>query len=153
MKWIRDNKEKIAFPDQDAINAVCNDKILRLNNTYNKQLTLYNYHEFDGNAHIAHFLSAIKPWMWKYPRNIDKLYVSYMPSLFARITTRLKHDLNQLKRFCFHITYKAPLIKGRIVAQYKYYLFNICVLTKNKNSIDFKKAVQIKKEMQNVNKH
>lgn len=148
IKWINENKENIVFPDQDAINAVSDNKILRINNTYNKQLTLDNYHEFDGDAHIAHFLSGIKPWMWKYPRNIDNLYVSFMPSILSRIITHIKHDLSQLKHFCFHIKYKAPLINGKIVAQYKYYIFNVCVFTQNKNSIDFKQAVKIKKDLQ-----
>lgn len=146
VQWLSQNKNKAIFPDQDAINVVCDKRILRVNNSFNKQIAIDDYNKLDNDAYIAHFLSAKKPWMIKHPRNVDKLYVTYITSFTSKMIVHTKHNLYRLGQFCFHVKHSVNLIKGQIVPVHKYYVFNICVFTKRHISIDIKRAFEIKKE-------
>lgn len=139
IKWLHDNPDIAIFPDQDAINIVCNGKIMITDSLYNKMIEPRHYIVFNNKPYIAHFLSKIKPWMWGYPSKFDNLYISYMPTKFLRIKTKIMHIFNifNIMNFIFHVNHVMPLVKHKVLNQYKYYIFNICVYTKTVGEQDF----------------
>lgn len=62
--FIRKNDGNLTFPDQDAINVVCQNTILLLPRTYNSLQNFWN--EVDLNPKIIHFCGRIKPWNFDY---------------------------------------------------------------------------------------
>lgn len=138
IRWIFDNPEKAKFPDQDAINVVCDRKIERVSNLYNKQFATNDIIKLDTKPTVVHFLSAIKPWMKKSPVAYSKLYRKYIPSLFDKTSVLVKQILFNSKYFIYHEKYAMSLKQTKITEQVKYYVFNIKVWTKtlSKNKTD-----------------
>lgn len=130
IQWIHDNPKQAIFPDQDAINIIGDGKIFRINNIYNKQITAENPTKLEIQPFIMHFLSALKPWMYNAPLKYSKIYRQYMPSQFA---TFLKQFFYSVRYFCYHKKYAMTMKHRMILKQMKYYIFNICVHTKNLN--------------------
>ncbi len=130
IRWIFENPETAKFPDQDAINIICDGKIERVSNLYNKQFATNDVIKLDTKPTIVHFLSAIKPWMKKSPVGYSKLYRKYIPSLFAKTSVLLKQIVFNSKHFIYHAQYSMSLKHTKITEQIKYYVFNIKVWTK-----------------------
>lgn len=141
IQWIHDHSDIAKFPDQDAINSICDKKILRLNNMYNKQFATTDLIDWEKKPVIAHFLSAIKPWMKTSPLGYAKVYRSYIPTTRQHTIVYLSQILYSSKYFFFHKQYTMTMTNMNIVEQIKYYLFNIHIYTKtlkngNNNLID-----------------
>ena len=130
IQWIFDNSQIAKFPDQDAINVVCDGKIERVNNIYNKQFATNDTINLKTLPVIAHFLSATKPWMPKSPIKYSHLYRTYIPSFLARTYVLIKQIVFNSKHFLYHEKYFMKLEKTKVKEQIKYYIFNICVWTK-----------------------
>lgn len=130
IKWIHDHSDIAKFPDQDAINVVCDKKILRLNNMYNKQFATNDFIDWRKKPVIAHFLSAIKPWMKTSPLGYAKIYRSYIPNIRQRTLVFLSQILYSSKYFFFHKQYAMTVKNMSVIEQVKYYLFNIHIYTK-----------------------
>jgi lipopolysaccharide biosynthesis glycosyltransferase len=133
IKWLYANTDKAVFPDQDAINTVCDGKIVRISNLYNKQFAPNERIACDKHPVIIHFLSAVKPWMAKAPVSYSKLYRQYIPCKIQKYIILATQLIWQSKDFCFHKKHSMTLQHAKIVEQNKYYLFNICVFTKKLN--------------------
>lgn len=130
IQWIHDNPETAKFPDQDAINIIANDKILRLNNIYNKQFATNDLIDWSKKYVIAHFLSAIKPWHYNTTSSYSRKYRKYIPNKFKAFRIYIFQKIHELKYFCFHEKYIMKLVDMKIVEQIKFYVFNICIKTK-----------------------
>ena len=150
--WLRNNPDKAIYPDQDAINCVCNGKILRIDNIHNKMVCDDDNITNIDNAKIVHFLSEIKPWHSKSHSKFNRIYLQYAPQISDKIYIRIKQILDSIKNFCFHRKYVMPLKKSRILKQYKYYICNICVYTKtlDKTTPDLITILKKAKESKNV---
>lgn len=130
IKWIHDNPETAKFPDQDAINVVCDGKIERVNNLYNKQFATNDTVNLENKPFIVHFLSAIKPWMKNAPIKYSALYRTYIPSTIQRLNVLTKQIIFNSKHFIYHEKYAMKLEKTKVIEQIKYYIFNVHVWTK-----------------------
>ena len=130
VRWLHDNPDKAMFPDQDAINTICDGKILRLNNIYNKQFAPNDKIILEKQPVIIHFLSAVKPWMWNAPIAYSKMYRQYMPTKTRQLWTLISQLAWHSKYFCFHKKFSMKLQQTKIIEQVKFYVFNICVHTK-----------------------
>lgn len=150
VRWLHDNPDKAMFPDQDAINTICDGKILRLNNMYNKQFAPNDKIILEKNPVIIHFLSAVKPWMRNAPITYSKIYRQYIPSKIQQIRVLGLQIIWHSKYFVFHKKYSMKLQQTKILEQIKFYLFNICIKTKtlkkqNMDLIDILKNNKSKK--------
>lgn len=154
VRWLHDNPEIATFPDQDAINAVCDGRILRVNNIYNKQFAPNETISSDVNPVIIHFLSAIKPWMWRAPIKYSQIYRLYMPNKLCRLRTVLSQFLYHSKHWCFHKTNTMKLEKIKVVEYIKYYVFNICIHTSvsKKQHMDIVSMLKYNKDKADVHK-
>lgn len=155
IEWLRNNQKIAQFPDQDAINAVYNDKILSVPNLYNKQYAPTEKISVGNQPWIIHFLSAIKPWMYKSPTQYSYEYIRHVPKYPRFILARLLHIIYLWQYFCFHKKHVMPMVKNKILEQEKYYIFNICVHTKtiDDSRPDLITLLQQIKETRNANKH
>ena len=136
VQWIYDNPETAKFPDQDAINIIANNKILRINNIYNKQFATNDLIDWSKQYVVAHFLSAIKPWHYNAPSSYSRKYRKYIPNKFSAFRIYVSQKIHELKYFCFHEKYVMKLVNMKIVEQVKFYVFNMCIKTK---TLDTKK--------------
>ena len=134
IKWIHDNSDIAKFPDQDAINVVCDKKILRLNNMYNKQFATTDLIDWTKKPVIAHFLSAIKPWMKTSPLGYAKVYRSYIPTTRQHTKVYLSQLAYSSKYLFFHKQYSMTMKNMNIIEQVKYYFLNIHIYTKTLNN-------------------
>lgn len=137
IEWIHNNSNIAKFPDQDAINVVCDNKIARVNNMVNKQFATNDILHVDTNHVIVHFLSAIKPWMAGAPIKYSRLYRTYIPSHITRNYVLLKQIIFNSRHFIYHAKYSMTLKQTKVIEQVKYYIFNIHVWTrtlKNQNA-------------------
>lgn len=73
MEFLKENSEKIVFPDQDALNAVLYDKVLILNDKWNRPA--FRSHRNPSYA-ILHYITWKKPWSHN-PRGKDQ-YLKYL---------------------------------------------------------------------------
>ena len=131
IKWIHDNPQLAKFPDQDAINVVCDGKILRTNNLYNKQFATTDIINIENKPFVIHFLSAKKPWMWNAPVKYSELYRTYVKNKLRRNIILFKQIIHKSGHFCFHKQYGTRLEKTTIKEYKKYYIFNIRIYTKH----------------------
>ncbi len=145
IQWLYNNSDIAIYPDQDAINVVCNNKILPLSNLYNKMIEPRHYVVIEQRPFILHFLSEVKPWMWKYSSKFDLLYLPYIPTKFIRTRIRIEHFIMDVKNFCFHTKHSMILDKSNVLDQCKYYIFNMCVYTKNIAKYNFIEIFKQKK--------
>ena len=106
-RFLEENYERIVMHDQDILNCVLEDRIYKLDRTWNCQVTKTHkcrkmgFHELSKTANILHFIGHKKPWMWNCnaPRRVEYWkYESILEdaSLFMLI----------LKKFMFYITSK-----------------------------------------------
>ena len=130
IRWIFDNTDTAKFPDQDAINVVCDGKIERVSNLYNKQFATTDSVKLDNQPFIVHFLSAIKPWMKTAPVGYSKIYRKYIPSIIDKTIVWLKQILFNSRHFLYHAKYTMTLKQTKITEQVKYYVCNIKVWTR-----------------------
>ena len=137
-QWIFDNPDMAKFPDQDAINVICDGKIERVNNMYNKQFATNDTVKLDNKPVIVHFLSAIKPWMKNAPIKYSAIYRKYIPCIFDRLCVLGKQILFNSRYFIYHEKYTMVLKQTKITEQVKYYIFNIKIWTRtiSKNKTD-----------------
>ncbi|MBQ1996887.1 MAG: glycosyltransferase family 8 protein [Alphaproteobacteria bacterium] len=153
IQWIHNNPKLAKFPDQDAINVVCDGKILRVSNLYNKQFATTDTIKIDTKPFIIHFLSAIKPWMWKAPVKYSQLYRSYTPNKIQSIIILAKQLVQKTRHLCFHTKYGTFLEKTTVKEYKKYYIFNVCIHTKHfkHRHNDLIQMLQQNKSKQNAN--
>jgi lipopolysaccharide biosynthesis glycosyltransferase len=137
-QWIFDNPDTAKFPDQDAINVVCDSKIERVNNLYNKQFATNDRIKLDNMPFIVHFLSAIKPWMKTAPVVYSRIYRKFIPSIFDKIFVLIKQIIFSSRHFLYHEKYAMTLKRTKITEQIKYYVCNVKVWTRtiSKNKSD-----------------
>ncbi|MCD2502364.1 glycosyltransferase family 8 protein [Clostridium sp. NSJ-145] len=83
-EYIRDNKDKIKWLDQDVLNVIFNTSSKYDDNErYNKQI--FSEHKFnaeqleyiENNTAIIHYIGAIKPWHYKYENKCKNYYWRY----------------------------------------------------------------------------
>lgn len=106
-RFIEEYYERIIMHDQDVLNCVLEDRIYKLDKTWNCQVSKTHkckemgFYELSKTANILHFIGHKKPWMWncKAPGRVEYWkYESILEdtSLFMLI----------LKKFRFYITAK-----------------------------------------------
>lgn len=102
-KVIKINQEKkLEFPDQDALNIICEGKYTQLDPAFNKQYHMHNYNSSKAPV-IYHFTGSMKPWKLRHPKGLTKsLYWQYRNKTpFRRIISddiSVKKALQLLKR-------------------------------------------------------
>lgn len=96
IQWIHDFPEYAKYPDQDAINVVLKDHILRLNVTYNWQIVYFQGHLFkqlETAVHVLHFLTCTKAWHAKTDKELGTVYEQYIPYTYGRLKVWLAHRI------------------------------------------------------------
>ena len=87
IKTVKDNLERLCWPDQDVINIVLEGKIKYLDLSWNFQYYLnkspYDFKEKEfkkakSNPNIVHFIGKYKPWDFKVKRLYGKEYFYYL---------------------------------------------------------------------------
>ena len=78
--YVKTNKKKILWQDQDVINAVLDEKIKYINNKWNYQYFLYD--EVDSKklseCCILHLAGRFKPWLMPFEHFLYDYYYSYL---------------------------------------------------------------------------
>ncbi len=125
IKFINDNKDKLKYVDQDAINATMKYNILCLDQKYNC-LAFFATPETAKNAKIIHYVWK-KPWDYFYKNKLNEKYFYYLK----------KTPWKNLK-------YKNKTIKNIFVYYKKIYKKEVQLLSYNL-VLDFKKFLIYKK--------
>jgi lipopolysaccharide biosynthesis glycosyltransferase len=68
-------QKKVKLADQDALNYLCQGKIVRLNQDFNYEI-VYNEPEQIKDQAILHYIADLKPWHKQYPNSL-KEYKKY----------------------------------------------------------------------------
>ena len=146
IKWLQDNPRKPLYPDQDAINVVCNNKIMRLNNLYNKMVVPAYPEQLDKKPFIIHFLSAVKPWMYKGKLRYCSFYRSYIPSKFQRNKVFIKQFIHKIIDYILR-TETGEILQGtKILSQKQYFLCTRLVYTKTLEKKDIVDVIKKSRE-------
>ena len=109
-KVIKMNQEqKLEFPDQDALNIICDGKYTQLDPAFNKQYHMHNYNSSKAPV-IYHFTGGMKPWKLKHPKGLTKsLYWRYRNKTpFRRI---ISDDISLKKAWKLLIQIPSKLFK------------------------------------------
>lgn len=133
IQWIHDFPQYAKYPDQDAINIVLREHILRLDNTYNWQIVSFQGHQFkklDSEPHILHFLTQIKAWHSKTDKILGMLYEQYIPYTRDYIFVWLKHRLCWTGRQIWSNEETTQLFKGHMYKYKKFFFFKIPIYKK-----------------------
>lgn len=77
--YIKNNREKLIDPDQDALNAVLYDKWLKLDPKWNFTTNRFNDPEKNIKPAIIHFTGKRKPWNFGHP--MEKEYHHYRKTI------------------------------------------------------------------------
>lgn len=129
IQWIHDFPQYAKYPDQDAINVVLQDHILRLENIYNWQIVPDKGHFFKRHTdtiHIIHFLTEKKPWLAKTHPVLCWLYTHYVPYTYDRLKIIIKHYAYRIQRFVWEVSITVELHKG---TAHKFKRFKFCKIT------------------------
>ncbi|MFW5886385.1 MAG: glycosyltransferase family 8 protein, partial [Bacteroidota bacterium] len=90
LKYVKENREKILYVDQDALNAVLHDKWISLPMKWNVQTKMYfqkpsdtmftinEYQKGLDNPAIVHFTTKSKPWHYMNNHPFKKEYIKYL---------------------------------------------------------------------------
>lgn len=81
--YVKDNRKKILWNDQDVLNVVCSEKLKYVDLHWNTQLSDFEGYGIDefrkigSHGYIIHFVGERKPWKGKYGK-WDKYYYKYV---------------------------------------------------------------------------
>lgn len=86
-------KNSLAYPDQDFINILFKDTILRGEIEYNYMVSvaeISNYYPNIKDIKICHYCLE-KPWKYRFPYKSDIYYLKYETSIYKKIILLLAH--------------------------------------------------------------
>lgn len=146
IKWLQDNPKLPIYPDQDAINAVCDGKIMRASNLYNKMVVPSTPETISEKPFIIHFLSSTKPWMYSGKLRYCKFYRQYIPCWFNRNLVFIKQLLYKIRRDIFRIDTVEVFKCRKVISQKEYRLFSKLIYSK---TLEEKDILEIMKESRN----
>ncbi|MCD7740480.1 MAG: glycosyltransferase family 8 protein, partial [Candidatus Gastranaerophilales bacterium] len=95
-----ENKEKILWQDQDIINCVLSDNIIKLNNSWNFQYFLYDNIN-DGllaDCRILHLAGKFKPWLLPFENSVYDEYYHYL-SFTSKANKVFEYKRNAFGKF------------------------------------------------------
>lgn len=83
-EWTAQNKEKLLYPDQDALNVVCRERILKLPWKSNAMVRVFDFEQnrklenYYDEIIIMHYIGMGKPWNDKNCHVLYKPYFHYL---------------------------------------------------------------------------
>ncbi len=80
--WMKQNENKIVLHDQDILNSALQDKIIKLDKTWNVQISKYesskNFVTLLPQAKIIHYVGKHKPWHSDFKQYAKNEYFKYL---------------------------------------------------------------------------
>jgi len=78
LKFLKENREKFKYPDQDLLNFLFENQWLKINKNFNFQLDKHQELIKDSEIKILHFVGARKPWHYLYNNPYKKYFLKYL---------------------------------------------------------------------------
>ena len=102
VRLIRENQDKLVYPDQDFINLIFKDDIKIISNKYNLVIKDVRFNKLKEKPLIIHYAGSFKPW----DDNVSRFEIEYMMPYYdaMRMQGEYKKDkldtlLNKHKKY------------------------------------------------------
>lgn len=80
-RLIRENHEKLIYPDQDFINMIFSKEIKIISNKFNLVCKDFAYSELSETPIILHYAGSVKPW----DENVSRFEIEYMKPYYKAL--------------------------------------------------------------------
>ncbi len=116
-QWISENEDKIILHDQDIINCVLQDGMLKVDNVWNVQVSKYDtskeFVKLLPQAKIIHYVGKHKPWHANFKQYAKDEYFKYL---------KLTQWRNYIYKYNFILAFMTPFL---IAEKLVHFVFSI----------------------------